>query len=186
MAGPTGPAPTGQAAPFDPSTLQLRPVRPKASPRRWLVPIAGALVLLVAGFGVGYAAANLTATPASATGLRDGAFGGNFGPGASFRTRGGGFGGGASGTIGSVTASQMTITTASGGSRIVLLTPSTTVTQVSAATKALSDLTNGETVTVIGTANPDGSVTATRVIIGDVAALGGGRFGGAPGASSTP
>lgn len=183
MAGPTG-----QAAPFDPSTLPMRPVRPQPSPRRWVLPIVGALVLLVAGFGVGYAAANLTATPASNAAVRgNGVFGGNFGPGASFRTRGGGFGGGASGTIGSLTADQMTITTASGGSRIVLLTPSTTVTQVSATTKAVTDLTNGETVTVIGTANPDGSVTATRVIIGDVGVLGGGRFGGGgPGASNTP
>ena len=183
MAGPTG-----QAAPFDPSTLPMRPVRPKPSARRWLLPIVGALVLLVAGFGVGYAAANLTATPASTnTGFNGNGFpgGGNFGPGASFRNRGGGFGGGASGKIGSVTSSQMTITTASGGSRIVLLTPSTTVEQVTASTKALSDLTSGETVTVVGTTNPDGSVTATRIILGDIAALGGRGFGG-PGASSNP
>lgn len=183
MAGPTG-----QSAPFDPSTLPMRPVRPKPSSRRFVIPIVGALVLLVAGFGVGYAAANLTATRASNTGFNGNGFpgGGNLGPGASFRPRnGGGFGGGDSGTIGSVSASQMTITTATGGSRIVLLTPSTTVTQVSAATKALSDLTSGETVTVVGTTNPDGSVTATQIIVGDISVLGGGRFGG-PGASSTP
>ncbi|HJW21664.1 MAG TPA: DUF5666 domain-containing protein [Candidatus Limnocylindrales bacterium] len=180
-------APTGQAAPFDPSTMPIRPVRPKPSTRRFVVPIVGALVLLVAGFGVGYAAANLTATPARDTALNgNGGFGGgNFGPGSSFRPRNG-FANGASGTIGSVSASQMTITTATGGSRIVLLTPSTTVDQVSSSTKALSDLTSGETVTVVGTTNPDGSVTATRVIIGDVGVLGGRGFFGGAGASATP
>ncbi|HYL40070.1 MAG TPA: hypothetical protein VET90_02065, partial [Candidatus Binatus sp.] len=108
----------------------MRPVRPKPSARRWLLPIGGALVLLVAGFGVGYAAANLTASPATA-GSNGNGFpgGGNFGPGASFRVRNG-FGGGGSGTIGSISSSQLTLTTASGGQRIILLTPSTTVTQV--------------------------------------------------------
>ncbi len=179
MAGPAG-----QAAQFDPSTMPVVPVRPKPSSRRFMLPIVGGLALALASFGVGFAAANLTATPARAT-SDSGFAGGNFGPGASARPRNG-FGGGASGTIGSLSSSQMTITTASGGSRIVLLTPSTTVTQVSAATKALSDLTNGETVTVIGSANPDGSVTATRVIIGDVSVLGGRSFGSGATPSSAP
>ena len=59
---------------------------------------------------------------------------------------------------------------------------------MTAATKAVTDLTSGETVTVVGTSNPDGSVTATRVIIGDVGTfLGGGRgFGGGANPSAAP
>ncbi|HLX34066.1 MAG TPA: hypothetical protein VKR30_02370 [Candidatus Limnocylindrales bacterium] len=178
--------PVDQPAPFDPGSVPIRPAKSKPGARRFLLPAVGGLVLAIASFGVGYAAANLTATPTRGdTGVNGN--GGFFGPGASGRPRnGGGFAGGASGTVGSVSTNQMTITTAT-GSRIVLLTPQTTVTEVSAATKALTDIASGETVTVVGTANPDGSVTATRVIIGDIAALGGGRgFLGGPGASATP
>ena len=90
--------------------------------------------------------------------------------------------------MGSVSSDQMTITTATGAQRIVLLTPTTTVTQVTSATKAISDIASGATVTVVGTANPDGSVTATRVVIGDIGVLGGrgACAGRAPAASATP
>ena len=98
------------------------------------------------------------------------------------------FGGGTTGTIGSVSANQMTITTAAGAQRIVLLTPSTAVTQVTSTTKSVVDLTNGETVAILGTANPDGSVTATNVVIGDVGLFGRGSFGGdrSPSPSTAP
>jgi hypothetical protein len=177
-----------------PTPLSRAAARPT---RRWL-PVVGAVVLALVAFAGGYAVANATATKATtATGgngdLGSGQF---FGPGASGRPRNGngnGFGAGAAGTVGSVSADQMTITTQGGGSRIVLLTPTTTVTEVTSATKAISDITAGKTVTVIGTTNPDGSVTATRIVIGDVGVLGGrgpGGFGpqgsGAPNASSAP
>ena len=58
-----------------------------------------------------------------------------------------GFGGGTSGTVGSVAAGQITITTAAGGSKIVLLTPTTTVTKVSSATGAVTDIASGNHVT---------------------------------------
>jgi glutamate synthase domain-containing protein 3 len=80
----------------------------------------------------------------------------------------------------------MTITTAAGGQRIVLLTPTTTVTQVTSANKAVSDVAAGQTVTVVGTPNPDGSVTATRIIIGDVSLFGGRGGPGGPGGSAAP
>ena len=85
-----------------------------------------------------------------------------------------------------VSADQMTISTPAGGSRIVLLTPTTTVTQVTAATKATSDITSGETVTVVGTTNPDGSVTASRIVIGDVSLFGRGGNGAPANASPSP
>jgi len=178
-------APTGQPAPFDPSALPVRPARPKPTSRRLLLPIAGGVAIAVLAFGAGYAAANALAPQGRST-----AFNGNggqfFGPGASARPRAGAFGGGASGTVGTVSANQMTITTASGGSRIVLLTPTTTVTQVSSTTEAVSAIASGQTVTVVGSSNPDGSVTATQVIIGNLSVFGGRGFGGGPEASTAP
>jgi hypothetical protein len=156
------------------------------------LPIVAGVVLASVAFAGGFAVATATSSRSTAaTGGNGGgdANGQGFGPGASGRPRngGGGFGGGASGTVGSVSAEQMTISTQAGGSRIVLLTPTTTVTQVSSATKATSDITSGETVTVVGTTNPDGSVTATRIIIGDVGLFGrGGGNGGAGNGSPSP
>lgn len=189
----------GQPEPFDPSRLPTPVVRPTPRSRR-LLPIAGAIVLAVVAFAGGYAIATATspkATPVTGGGAaNDGNGFGNgngfaFGPGASGRVRNGfGGGGGASGTVGSVSADQLIVKTAAGGSRIVLLTPTTTVTEVTSATKSTADITSGSTVTVVGTSNPDGSVTATRVIIGDLAGLGRGPggFGGAaaPSPSSAP
>jgi hypothetical protein len=186
------PEPFGQPAPFDPATIPTQPARPGGSPNRMLLPVVAAVALALVAFAGGYVVANATSSR-STTGAN--AFTGNnggpgFGPNSSFRPRNGGaggFGGGASGTVGSVSADQMTITTQAGGSRIVLLTPTTTVTEVTEATKAVSDLTSGQEVTVIGTPNPDGSVTATQVIVGNVGGLFGGRGGfGRPDGSPAP
>lgn len=186
-------SPYGQPEPFDPARVPMPPARPKPSSTRRLLPIVGAVALALVAFAGGYVVANATSTNTANGRTFTGDNGQGFAPGASFRPGRNGFGGGASGTVGSVSSDQMTITTAAGGSRIVLLTPTTEVTQVTSATKAVTDITSGETVTVVGTANPDGSVTATRVIIGDVGNLfGGGRgfFGGgaaaSPGASANP
>jgi hypothetical protein len=185
--------PFDQPTPFEPRVAPPPLVRPASPWRRRALPLVGALVLAVVAFVGGFGVANAI-QPKSTAAAGNGTDGGGqfFGPGASGRPRNGGggaggFGGGASGTVGSVTSNQMTITTQSGSSRIVLLTPTTTVTEVTAATRAASDITNGETVTVIGTANPDGSVTATRVIVGDLGVLGGGRGGfGGPNGSPSP
>jgi hypothetical protein len=192
MSGPSFNQPDPFAAGVPPTPVAPSPVRSRRRP--WL-PVVGALVLALVAFGGGFAVANATSTKAT-TGGNGAANDGNgqgFGPGASGRPRGGGaggfggFGGGASGTVGTVAADQMTITTAGGGQRIVLLTPTTTVTQVTSATKAVADIAAGQTVTVVGTANPDGSVTATRIVIGDVSLFGGGRGGnGGPGGSAAP
>lgn len=177
----------GQPEPFDPTAIRVAPVRARPAPRRLVLPIIGALVLTAVAFGGGFAVANAVAPKtATAVGGNGQGFGGQgLGPGASGRPRGGnGFGGGASGTVGSVSADQMTISTATGGQRIVLLTPTTTVTEVTSTKKAVTDIANGLTVTVIGTSNPDGSVTATSVIIGNANIFG--RGGGRPDASAAP
>ncbi len=183
----------GQPEPFDPVAPAAQVARPPARPKRNLLPIVAGVILAAVAFAGGFAVANATATKTTAgIGANGGDFGGGQGfPNASGRPRNnGGFGGGASGTVGTVSANQMTITTAAGGSRIVLLTPTTAVTEVTSATKTTSDITSGKTVTVVGTSNPDGSVTATQVIIGDVGALGrgpgGGGANGSPAPSNTP
>lgn len=152
----------------------------KPGPRRLLVPAVTVAVVAVLAFGGGFAVANATAAKTNGNGFtRNGQ-----GPNGSGRP---GFGGGTSGTVGSVAVGQMTVTTAAGGSKIVLLTPTTTVTKVSSTTDTVSDIASGNQVTVIGTANPDGSVTATSVILGNIAGFGrGGGFGGGNEASPAP
>jgi hypothetical protein len=177
------PQPYGQPEPFDPAMVARSARRAGGRPKRPWLPIVVAVVLAVVGFGAGFAVATATSSNGGTAVLNQRAQG--FGPGASGRPRTGGFGGGATGTVGSVSANQMTITTAAGGQRIVLLTPTTTVTEVTAATKALTNLATGQTATVVGTTNPDGSVTATRIVIGDVSLFGRGAGFGA-GASAAP
>jgi hypothetical protein len=154
-------------------SIQGAPPRPRA--RRLLVPAVTVAVVALLAFGGGFAVANATASQGNTNGRS--ADGQNFGPNASGRPRGG-FGGNNSGTVGSISAGQMTITTAAGGSKIVLLTPTTTVTKVSSTPDTVTDIASGNQVTVVGTTNPDGSVTATSVIIGNIAGFGRGTAGG--------
>ena len=77
--------------------------------------------------------------------------------------RGGNFGGLVNGQIIAKTDSNMTIKDQSGNTHIVILAPST---QTRKAVDASStDLTAGESVTVTGQANSDGSITAQTVQI---------------------
>lgn len=185
----------GQPEPFDPKVLPPSPQRKASNSMRRFLPAAVGLMIAVVAFAGGFAVAHAT-TPTTAAGPGNGDFGfggqdggPNGGPNASGRPRNG-FGGGAAGTIGSASADQLTITTTAGGQRIVLLTPTTTVLKVTSTSQAVTDLTTGETVTIIGTSNPDGSVTATRILVGDVSLFGrGGGFGGpngSPAPSTTP
>lgn len=161
------------------------PVKSGSPASKLVRPLVAALVVAAVGFAGGYVVANATAKPAAVVtgngGFGNGGFGAGASPGAG-RQRGG-VGGGASGTVSGVSADQMTVTTATGAQRLVLLTPTTTVTEVTSTTKSVADLANGTTVTVVGTANPDGSVTATQVIIGNAGLFGRG-FG--PGESPAP
>ncbi len=75
-------------------------------------------------------------------------------------------GNGAAGTILSVDANSMTVKLADGGSKIVLLTGSTSINKATEGT--VTDLTVGERVSAFGTTNTDGSITATNVQINPV------------------
>ena len=164
------------------------PVAPaKKGPRRILLPAVAIAVVAVVAFGGGYVVANATATQSATTGRTGGPQG--FGPNASGRPRNG-FAGDNSGTVGSVSADQMTIRTAAGGSKIILLTPTTTVTKISSTQQTVTDIATGTQVTVAGTTNPDGSVTATSVVIGNIGGFGGfgrgGNNGGGANGSAAP
>ena len=71
------------------------------------------------------------------------------------------FGGGITGEILSQDDTTMTVKAPNGSSKIVLFTDKTTFNTASAAAK--TDLTLGQTVSVFGTPNADGSVTASTV-----------------------
>ena len=67
------------------------------------------------------------------------------------------------GQVLSVTSNSLTVKMSDGSTKIVVLSASTAFAQ--SAKAALSDVKTGDTVNVVGTANSDGSVTATDVQI---------------------
>ena len=73
--------------------------------------------------------------------------------------------------------STITIKMTDGSTKLVLFSSSTDIAKSAAGTSA--DLVAGENVVVTGSANSDGSITATRIQLGG---LPGGLPGGAPGA----
>jgi hypothetical protein len=146
--------------------------------KRWLViaiVVAVAVVVGVGGVFGGRASAgtpspqeaakvlsNLTTQQRQAlaqSGGLGGAFGGSRGTGA-----GTGTGGFTTGSIVSSDSNSVTIKLSDGSTKIVLYAPSTVI--AVSKTGSASDLTTGQDVTVTGTANSDGSITATRIQVG--------------------
>lgn len=77
--------------------------------------------------------------------------------------RGGAGGGVVSGEILSKDATSMTVSLRAGGSKIVLYSPTTKVEKTVDGT--IADVIAGKSVMITGTANPDGSVSATSIQI---------------------
>lgn len=116
-----------------------------------------AAVALVIGIGIGYLGGN-TLRPAAPAQNAQGGFAGTRGGG----MRGGGAGGGfLSGTVAAKDAASITINTRDGNSRVVLVTPATNVSK--SVGGAISDVSVGSSVTVSGTANGDGSLSASLI-----------------------
>lgn len=119
------------------------------------------IILIVAAFFVGksYGSSHAaTATTASRT------RGGMAGMTGTYTGRAGMAGGATIGQVVSMDSSSITVSIPNGGgSKIILYTPTTTVSKTTAG--AISDVTVGSTITAIGTANSDGSITATAIQI---------------------
>ena len=144
---------------------------PAKKKRRWITPALAVVAALAIGvFGGILIGHNSSSAATQATGQR-GTFGGGTG-GAE-----GGFGGGAAGggftagTIESIDGSTITLKLTDGSTVKVTSSDSTTVTKSDSA--AVSDLKKGETITVVGTKDSSGNVTATTVTEG-ARAFGGG------------
>jgi hypothetical protein len=142
--------------------------------KRWVVPVLIVLVIAagVGGFFAGRAAGGQK-TATTQGGLPGyGAFRGYGGAGA--RGAGGGL---TTGSIVSKDAGSMTVKLSDGNTKIVFFSASTAVSE----TKDVSStaLAVGNDVTVVGTTNTDGSITATRIQLGTVPF--GNGVGGGPG-----
>ena len=78
-------------------------------------------------------------------------------------------------------SNSITVKLMDGSTKIIVLSSSTMIGKTT--TGSISDLTNGANVTVFGTTNSDGSVTAQNVQVGNGVFFGGPRPSGSPAAS---
>ena len=121
-----------------------------------------AVGLVIGFFGGTYYQSKQASVSQSGSGMR-GQFGGaGGGAGAGARGSRGGFGG-TTGDVVSKDATGITVKSRDGGSKVILITPSTTVGHMTTGT--IEDITTGVTVIVNGTSNSDGSVTANSIQI---------------------
>jgi hypothetical protein len=166
--------------PLAPETVTV--AAPKSNSMRWLVPTLVLAATLVVGLFGGVLIGQATASASTASSGFRGGF-----PGAGNATGrpGGGFGGGGftTGTITTVNADSIVITTAAGATVTIKTSPTTTITQTTPA--VITDFKPGQTVTAIGQPDASGTITATTIAEGQ--RLGGGfRNGGAPTPAPTP
>ncbi|MGA2910913.1 MAG: DUF5666 domain-containing protein [Candidatus Microgenomates bacterium] len=148
-----------------------------------IVPIILVLVGLGAGFFGGYQYRNYRLSQsrgsfAAGAGGASGTFQRFTGSRSGTGARAGG--GAVTGSILSIDTNSMTVKLADGSTKIVILGGSTTYSNTASASQ--SDLKTGSNVMVLGTANSDGSVTATNVQINPQFA----RPAGSPAPSATP
>jgi len=117
-----------------------------------------AILLVLVGSGAFFAGTKYQQSKTPQIGAR-----GQFGNGQTGNNRqGAGMRGGAViGEIQSLDSNTLTVKTQDGGSKIVILSDLTKINKAAEATK--SDLTTGQTVSIFGTANADGSVTAQNI-----------------------
>ena len=128
--------------------------QPKKKPTRFITPVLVLVAVLAVGLIGGVLIGKNTATSASPGGFDRSAMG-------AAPTGGGGMGGFTSGTIVSVDGSTITLELEDGSSVTVSTADDTTVTTTQDA--AVSDLAEGDEITVVGDADDDGNVAATTI-----------------------
>ena len=150
----------------------------KKSAARFVTPV----LVIVAALGIGVVGGVLigqnTASTSQAGGMGtrpDGATGD-----APTGTDGGGFGGGGftSGTVTAIDGDTVTLETTDGSTVTVTTTDDTTVTTTTDA--SVSDLAEGDSLTVVGEADDDGNVASATSISEGATGFGGGMGGGTP------
>jgi hypothetical protein len=122
--------------------------------------IVGAAAIAVAGGSYGIVSATSSSSPAAAS---TNPAGGPGSGGGGSSARSGPAAGGASGTVGSVSASKFTMTT-SAGQKVTVAEGSSTTYLKQASPASASAITTGEPVLVLGTVN-NTTITATQVIV---------------------
>jgi hypothetical protein len=163
---PTSPRDTIPARPVSSSTsgLLLRPGVRRLLPNRrggWIT--AAALMCAVIGLSAACGTSSGTATSPSPTAAGSGSAGGLGSGGGGSNARSGPASGGASGTVGSVSASSFTMST-SAGQKVTVNKASSTTYQKGTSSTSASAITTGEEVLVLGTTSGT-TITATQVIV---------------------
>ena len=163
-------------APLTTSSADAAPA-PKKKATRFITPVLALVAALGIGLFGGVLIGQNTASSAQASG-----FGGGQRPdGATGDTptggggAGGGMGGFTSGTVTAVDGDVVTLELEDGSTVTITATDDTTVTTTDDAT--VSDLAEGDSLTVMGEADADGNVAATSITEG-ASGFGGGGFGG--------
>jgi len=126
--------------------------------------IAGGAAIAVAGGSYGIVTATSGSSPAAASSSSAAAGGGGFhAKGGRSNARSGPAAGGASGTVGSVSAAGFTMTT-SAGQKVTVREASSTTYQKGTSPASVSAITTGDPVLVLGTTSGT-AITATQVIV---------------------
>ena len=159
-------------APLTTSSADAAPA-PKKKATRFITPVLALVAALGIGLFGGVLIAQNTAGSAQASG-----FGGQRPDGATGDApTGGGMGGFTSGTVTAVDGDVVTLELEDGSTVTITATDDTTVTTTDEA--SVSDLAEGDSLTVMGEADADGNVAATSITEG-ASGFGGGMGGGTP------
>lgn len=122
-----------------------------------MVGIGSLVAGIIVGYTLGYSTFTHQPSPTTAQNTRgSGAYAGGM-----MRGSGNGAGGFLTGTVAAQDSGSITLNTRDGSSRVVLITPNTSVSK--SVNGALTDVSVGSTIIVSGSTNSDGSISANLI-----------------------